>query len=136
MAIHKFPFSVAYADTDACGITYHGRYLEIAERARLNWLEDKNVPTGDNFIIKSLHIEYNVPLLLKQKFYVETEITSVGRCKLDMVQRFVSQQNDKDVIHAVLTSRAAYVGAGPHYRLKQMPEELRAQMMLCNGKQK
>lgn len=31
--IHKFPFAIAYADTDAGGIVYHGRYIEIAERA-------------------------------------------------------------------------------------------------------
>ena len=29
-----FPFSIAYSDTDAGGIVYHGRYIEIAERLK------------------------------------------------------------------------------------------------------
>ena len=44
--IHKFPFAIAYADTDAGGIVYHGRYIEIAERARMNWLRGVAYPDG------------------------------------------------------------------------------------------
>lgn len=32
--------TVAYADTDAGGIMYHGRYIELAERSRLRWMQD------------------------------------------------------------------------------------------------
>ena len=38
MRTYTFPFAIAYADTDAGGIAYHGRYIEIAERARMNIL--------------------------------------------------------------------------------------------------
>lgn len=31
---------VAYADTDAGGIMYHSRYIELAERSRLQWVLD------------------------------------------------------------------------------------------------
>ena len=41
MKVHVFPFTIAYADTDAEGIVYHARYLEIAERARMNWLRGR-----------------------------------------------------------------------------------------------
>ena len=30
MTAHIFPFSIAYADTDAGGIAYHDRYIVIA----------------------------------------------------------------------------------------------------------
>ena len=47
MKVHKFPFTIAYADTDAEGIVYHARYLEIAERARMNWLRGHVTVDGD-----------------------------------------------------------------------------------------
>ena len=29
---------VAYADTDVGGVMYHGRYMELAERSRMQWI--------------------------------------------------------------------------------------------------
>ena len=59
MKVHKFPFTIAYADTDAEGIVYHARYLEIAERARMNWLRGRVVPNGDvGFVVRELNIKY------------------------------------------------------------------------------
>ena len=43
---HIFNFSVAYADTDAEGVMYHARYIEVAERARSNWSKDIVLPDG------------------------------------------------------------------------------------------
>ena len=31
---HRFPVRAYYSDTDAGGIIYHGRYLDMAEHAR------------------------------------------------------------------------------------------------------
>ncbi|GEM_PF-2285645 len=46
--IHKFPFAIAYADTDAGGIVYHGRYIEIAERARMD-LQQKSIRGDERY---------------------------------------------------------------------------------------
>ena len=55
MTAHIFPFSIAYADTDAGGIAYHGRYIEIAERARMNWLRGAVPPAGDvGFVVREI----------------------------------------------------------------------------------
>ena len=32
---------VCYSDTDAAGFVYHGRYLEIFERSRAEWLAQR-----------------------------------------------------------------------------------------------
>ena len=29
MKTYTFPFAIAYADTDAGGIAYHGRYIDV-----------------------------------------------------------------------------------------------------------
>ena len=60
---HIFNFAVAYADTDAEGIMYHGRYIEIAERARSNWSRGVKIPDGDTgFVVRELNIRYMRPL--------------------------------------------------------------------------
>ena len=34
---------VCYSDTDAAGFVYHGRYLEIFERSRAEWLAQRDL---------------------------------------------------------------------------------------------
>ncbi|MBQ8294260.1 MAG: acyl-CoA thioesterase [Alphaproteobacteria bacterium] len=130
MAKHRFNFSIAYADTDAGGIVYHGRYIEIAERARMNWLKGKNIPHGDNFIIKNLNIDYKSPLRLGEDIWVETDIIKVGNVSLDMVQQFIGASNK---LAATLNSKVAYVG--PDMRLKAIPQQLYLAMLACMGRQ-
>ena len=131
MTRHKFKFTIAYADTDAGGITYHGRYVEIAERARMNWLRGKSIPAGDGFVIKKLGVEYNRPLKLGDDVCVETEVVKVGNVYVDTEQYFLNPDNN---LCAILSSRIAYVGSD--MRLKSIPENLRNEMLGIQQKQK
>ena len=38
-----FLFLVCYSDTDAAGFVYHARYLEIFERSRSEWLQQRGL---------------------------------------------------------------------------------------------
>jgi acyl-CoA thioester hydrolase len=38
-----FLFRVCYSDTDAAGVVYHARYLEMFERSRADWLYRRNL---------------------------------------------------------------------------------------------
>ena len=109
MDVHKFKFSVAYADTDAGGIMYHGRYIEIAERARMNWLGKNARPVPDDvgLVIRNLSIQYIRPLFLADEFAVETVVTGVGAASVSVEQKFVKN----DEICAILTGTAAYLDA-------------------------
>ena len=79
MTAHIFPFSIAYADTDAGGIAYHGRYIEIAERARMNWLRGAVPPAGDvGFVVREIRARYIHPLRLGDDFTVESEYSKRG----------------------------------------------------------
>ncbi|MBQ5699737.1 MAG: acyl-CoA thioesterase [Alphaproteobacteria bacterium] len=131
MPRHKYDFSIAYADTDAAGIVYHGRYIEIAERARMNWLRDKKIPVGDGFVIKNLNIDYRSPLKLGQDIRVETEVLRVEDVFLDTAQYFLGP-NDK--LCATLNSRVVYVGSD--LRPKNIPDDLRRQMLGFVDKQR
>ena len=121
MKPHKFPFSIAYADTDAGGIAYHGRYIEIAERARMNWLRGRFAAPGDlGFVVRDLSIKYIVPLHLGDAFVVESEIVKMGAASMSVEQKFVKD----DVICAIINVNVAYLGADMHP--KRIPENLLA----------
>lgn len=107
--VHKFNFSVAYADTDAGGIMYHGRYIEIAERARMNWL-GKNArpnPAEVGLVIRDLSIRYKKPLFLADEFVVETVVTRIRAASVAVEQKFVKNGE----ICAILNGTAAYLDA-------------------------
>lgn len=115
---HIFPFSIAYADTDAGGIVYHARYIEIAERARMKWMMDSAPTNGDiGFIIRELNVKYKKPLRLGDNFVVETNATDIGAASLKIEQKFVKD----DEIYAILHGTAAYIGAD--MKPKRIPEE-------------
>lgn len=115
--IHKFPFTIAYADTDAEGIVYHARYLEIAERARMSWLGGRlNVSDDVGFVVKELNIKYFQPLKVADDFVVETVMTDVGAAVVKIEQKFVKD----GLICAIINLKVAYLGAD--MRPKRIPE--------------
>ena len=118
MKTHIFPFTIAYADTDAEGIVYHARYLEIAERARMNWLRGR-VVVGDDvgFVIRELGIKYIQPLRAADEFVVETQMIDVGAAVVKIEQKFVKDGE----FYAIINLKVAYLGAD--MRPKRIPEE-------------
>lgn len=123
MKTYKFKFSVAYADTDAGGIMYHGRYIEIAERARMEMIRGISVPDGDiGFVVRKLDIKYMSPLKLADDFTVKTQITAVGAVSMDLEQKFVHD----DVICAIMHITVAYIGAD--MKLKTIPTNITARL--------
>lgn len=116
MKIHKFPFTIAYADTDAEGIVYHARYLEIAERARMNWLQGKLNVGGDvGFVVRELNVKYIQPLRVADEFVVETQMVDVGAVVVKVEQKFVKDGN----VCAIINLKVAYLG--DDMRPKRMP---------------
>ena len=116
---HIFNFAVAYADTDAEGIMYHGRYIEIAERARSNWSRGVKIPDGDTgFVVRELNIRYMRPLLLNDEFVVQTQPTKIGAASMTIEQKFVKGEE----IYAIINITIAYLGSD--MRPKAIPESI------------
>lgn len=123
MKTFKFPFSIAYADTDAGGIAYHGRYIEIAERARMAMLRGVVFPEGDlGFVVRELRAKYMRPLRLGDEFVVETSLAKSGGASLTLEQKFVK---DGDV-YAILNVVAAYIGTD--MKPRRIPDHVMATM--------
>lgn len=117
--IYKFPFTIAYADTDAGGIVYHGRYIEIAERARMDMLVGTEWVSGDvGFVVRDLKTRYIQPLVLGDKIFIETCITELGAASLSFEQKFVKDGK----IYAILMGTAAYIGG--NLRIKRIPDAI------------
>ena len=116
---HIFNFSVAYADTDAFGIMYHARHIEVAERARSNWSKNIVIPDGNaGFVVRELDIKYMHPLLLNDEFVVETRPVKIGVASMTIEQKFVKG----DEICAIMHITIAYLGA--NMRPKAIPETI------------
>ncbi len=110
---------MAYADTDAEGIVYHGRYVEIAERARMHMLRGIKVPDGDiGWVIRELNVRYMVPLRLADEFVVLSQIVKLGAASMHIEQKFVKG----DVICAIINVNVAYIGA--NMRPARIPDEI------------
>ena len=121
MKVHSFPFAIAYADTDAGGIVYHGRYIEIAERTRMDLLRGIRFPDGDvGLVVRELNIKYIHPVFLGETITVETVITKIGAASLSVEQKFVKDGE----ICAILNGNAAYIGAD--MRPKRIPDAVAA----------
>lgn len=118
MKTHVFPFVAAYADTDAEGIVYHARYLEIAERARMNWMRGKlNVRDDIGFVVRELNIKYMQPLGVADEFVVETQMVDVRAAVVKIEQKFVKDGN----VYAIINLKVAYLGAD--MRPKRIPAD-------------
>ncbi|MDC7219492.1 MAG: YbgC/FadM family acyl-CoA thioesterase [Spirochaetales bacterium] len=79
---HHFPVRVYYSDTDAGGIIYHGRYLDMAEHARTELFrhiggDQKELIDKSNlaFVVRSLTVDYLKPGHLDDELEVVTTIT-------------------------------------------------------------
>jgi len=120
--VYKFPFSVAYADTDAEGIVYHGRYVEIAERARMQMLRGIKIPDGDiGWVIRELNVRYISPLRLADEFVVQSKIIKLGAASMQIEQKFVKD----DVICAIINVNVVYIGA--NMRPTRIPDDIISQ---------
>ena len=107
---------------------YHGRYIEVAERARMAWLGKIAVPTsGDvGLVVRNLSIKYIRPLFLTDEFVVETRVTGVGAASVSVEQKFVKN----DEICAILNGTAAYLnGDGRPVRMPDVMAKAFAESM-------
>ena len=119
MKVHKFPFTIAYADTDAGGIAYHARFIEMAERARMNWSRGIKIPDGDlGFVVRELDIKYMSPLFVADDIIIETVATDVGAASAKIEQKFLRG----GVICAIMHIKIAYLGGD--MRPKAIPDSL------------
>ncbi|MDH4274448.1 MAG: acyl-CoA thioesterase [Gammaproteobacteria bacterium] len=80
--------TVAYADTDAGGVMYHGRYIELAERSRLQWMIGEGY-SFDNIahdhdtllVVHKMTATFRTPARLEDNLTAHTILESVSAAR-------------------------------------------------------
>ena len=94
MKIFKASFPISYADTDAGGVVYHSRYIDMAERARMAMMHEMGIRCRDlekaekpcGFMVHKLEIEYKRPAFLEDELTIETQVLKIGGATFDLLQ--------------------------------------------------
>ena len=90
-----FPYvhRVCYSDTDAAGFVYHGRYLEIFERSRSEWLQQRGLsPTklinefGILLPVREITMNFHRPGRLDDLLSIDQVIEHRGRTQIAVKQ--------------------------------------------------
>lgn len=88
-----FLFRVCYSDTDAAGFVYHARYLEIFERSRSQWLQDRNLSPsklinefGILLPVRELTMNFHRPGRLDDLLGIDQMIERRGRTQIAVKQ--------------------------------------------------
>jgi acyl-CoA thioester hydrolase len=108
---------VCYSDTDAAGFVYHGRYLEIFERSRAQWLYQRELsPTklinefGILLPVRELTMHFYKPGRLDDLLYIDQVIENRGRAQVAVKQtasRMVDEGNGDDL--QIITSALLHI---------------------------
>ncbi|OQX94624.1 MAG: hypothetical protein B6I23_00250 [Rickettsiaceae bacterium 4572_127] len=101
---HILFFRVAYKDTDAGGVMYHGNYVTWAERARVGlWYLLKNDMKNDGiFVARKISAEYLAPIKLYDEIKIETEIIKIGNSSLTFRHSFIKNEKRMSKVEIVL----------------------------------
>lgn len=82
-------YDVAYADTDAGGIVYHARYVEMAERSRNRAMAALGVPAqemlarfGMQFVIREVRLLCHAPAFVGDALRLASGITTVSAVRV------------------------------------------------------
>jgi acyl-CoA thioester hydrolase len=80
--------TVAYADTDAGGVMYHGRYVELAERSRLQWMLDTGHGLNAiaerfdvHLVLHKLQAEFDRPARLEDTLVARTALMAISAAR-------------------------------------------------------
>jgi len=79
---------IYYEDTDAGGVVYHTKYLAFCERARSELFFQNGIDfSDDGFVVRDLSATFFIPAKLGDLIEVKTEIVSIKRSFLNVIQK-------------------------------------------------
>lgn len=102
---------VCYSDTDAAGFVYHGRYLEIFERSRAEWLAQYNLsPTKlinkHNIVmpVRELTMNFYKPGRLDDILYIDQVIEHRGHTQVTVKQTAQRKLPDNEELQVIASA--------------------------------
>ncbi len=79
---------VRYAETDAMGVVYYGRYFEYFEDGRVAYLRERGVPysemerAGVFMPVAEAYCKYRAPARFEDELTVEARVSEAGRARV------------------------------------------------------
>lgn len=128
---HRLDTRIYYAETDAGGVVYHSKYLDLAERGRMEFLRAIGHSIGKIqadygliFAVRHCDIDYVAPARLEDEIVITTQLTELGGASLRFAQLINKAVDERLTILANLQiSLVAINAAGKPVRI---PDGLRA----------
>ncbi len=100
---HHHRIRIYFGDTDAGGVVYHARYLELAERARTEALREAGHPHatmlsdhGRMFMVQRVNIAYFRPAVLDDDVRVVTSRLAETGATITLAQEFWRDIDDRE----------------------------------------
>jgi len=95
------PVRIYYAETDAGGVIYHSKYLDLFERCRTEWLRQlghnqQNLIDEHNlvFVVRNINIDYLRPGRLDDLLQIGLEVEKLGRSQIIFRQHARREEAD------------------------------------------
>jgi len=111
LSIFTYIHRVCYSDTDAAGFVYHGRYLEIFERSRAEWLAQRGLsPTKLvdelNIVmpVRELTLNFYKPGRLDDILYIDQVIEHRGRAQVSVKQTAQRKLPDSEELQVIASA--------------------------------
>ena len=102
---------VCYSDTDAAGFVYHGRYLEIFERSRAEWLAQRNLSPskliqefGIMMPVRELTMNFYKPGRLDDILYIDQVIEHRSRTQVTVKQSAQRKLPDSEELQIIASA--------------------------------
>lgn len=98
MVIYTCP-TVAFCDTDAGGVVYHTKYLELAERARAGFLVSLGLSNqalwdkGYVFAVTDMTVKYHRPAVLGDVLSIHTQLLHLSHVRIHLQQDMFKNEN-------------------------------------------
>jgi len=110
-SVFTYIHRVCYSDTDAAGFVYHGRYLEIFERSRAEWLAQRGLsPTKlaneFNMVmpLRELTMNFYKPGRLDDILYIDQVIEHRGRTQVSVKQNAQRKLPDSEELQVIASA--------------------------------
>jgi acyl-CoA thioester hydrolase len=119
---------IYYEDTDAGGVVYHANYLGYFERARTEFLRQRELSVKqlheDGYIFPVVRVEadFRSPARLDDLVRIDTTVVEVGKTSFTLLQRAIRCADEKFLVEAKIT----LVCVAPGMKAKRLPASLLA----------
>lgn len=127
---HHLPQRVYYAETDAGGVMYHASYLNLAERARMEFLRllghsviEISEKNGLIFALRHCEIDFLAPAFLDDLLGIESTIVEMGGASLKFRQ--VINRNAESGLIRLAELNVTLVAITKDAKATRIPDSLR-----------